>query len=331
MVRESEISMQFGFEIYEMIPMKGVYLIRTSIGNKCLKKIGYGSQKLMYIYKAKEHIINNGFNRIDRNLLTPAGAPFALVNDDVYVVTEWIDGRECDFRKEDDLELAAKNLAMFHSSARGFMPEEGVRVRNDIGRLPYTMEKRVLTLNKMRDIARKNNKKTEFDMLYITNVDFYIKLAQQAMKYLNVDSYYKVCNLALLDNTLCHHDYNYHNILVDKEGLAHIVDFDYCKSEIQVYDLSTLLIKSLKRLDWDIRYAELVLQSYNSIQEVSKDEINILKTLMLFPQRFWRLANRYYYNEANWGEDVFTKKLREILDEREPFLKASDAIEDIKL
>lgn len=331
MVRESEISMQFGFEIYEMIPMKGVYFIRTSIGNKCLKKIAYGCQKLMYIYKAKEHIINNGFDRIDKNLLTPAGAPYALVNDDVYVVTDWIDGRECDFRNEDDLKLAAETLGHLHLAARGFMPEEGVRVRNDIGRLPYTMEKRVVTLNKMRDIARKNNKKTEFDMLYITNVDFYIKLAQQAIKYLNIDSYYKVCNLSLADNTLCHHDYNYHNILIDKDNLAHVVDFDYCKSEIQVYDLSTLLIKSLKRLDWDIRYAELILGSYNSVRQISKDELNILKTLMMFPQRFWRLANRYYYKEANWGEDVFTKKLKEILDEKELFLKATEEIEHIKL
>jgi CotS family spore coat protein len=189
MVRETEISTQFGFEIYEVIPMKGVYLIKTDKGNKCLKKISYGVQKLMYIYKAKEHIIKNGFERIDRNVLTPQGTPYAFVNDDIYVVTDWIEGRECDFKKEEELAVAARTLADFHLHARGFTPDDDSTVRNDVGKMPHTFEKRLSTLKKMQDIARKNKRKTDFDMLYLSNVEFYIKLAQRAIKSFNLDSY----------------------------------------------------------------------------------------------------------------------------------------------
>lgn len=320
MVRETEISTQFGFQIYEMIPMKGVYLIKTDRGNKCLKKIGYGTQKLMYIYKAKEHIISNGFDKIDKNYLTPEGIPFAFVNDDIYVVTEWIDGRECDFKNEEDLKRAAETLARFHLCARGFTPDEDTKVRSDIGKLTNTLDKRLATLNKMRDTARKNKRKTEFDMLYLTNVDFYTKLSKEAMKSLDIESYKKVCSDALSDKVLCHHDFTYHNILFEDNGNSYVIDFDYCKWEMQIYDVATLLVKSLKRLNWNIDSGRLVLDAYSSIKPISVHELNILKTLLIFPQRFWRLANRYYYKEAGWSEGSFVKKMKEILDEREEYM-----------
>lgn len=320
MVRETEISTQFGLQINEVIPMKGVYLIKTDKGNKCLKKIGYGTQKLLYIYKAKEHIVSNGFDRIDRNCLTLEGAPYAFVNDDVYVVTEWIDARECDFKNPEDLKRAAETLGTFHLHARGFTPDEDTKVRSDIGKLPNTLDKRMITLNKMRDIARKNKRKTEFDMLYLTNVEFYLKLSKEALNSLDSLSYKRVCDNALSEKVLSHHDFTYHNILFKENGESYVIDFDYCKWEMQIYDVATLLIKALKRLNWNKDSGKLVLDAYGSIKPISEDELNILKTLLVFPQRFWRLANRYYYKEAGWSEASFVKKMREIIDERENYL-----------
>jgi CotS family spore coat protein len=331
MVRETEISNQYGFKIQGLVPMKGVYLVKTDKGNKCLKKVNYGTQKLMYIYKAKEHIAKNGFDKVDRYELTPAGVPYALVNDDIYVVTEWIDGRECDFRNPDELKRAAETLARFHLAARGFIPEDNLRARDDIGKLPATLQKRTSTLNKMRDIARKNKRKTEFDMIYLSNVDFYVKLAQDAIKYLDETSYAWVCEEALRENVLCHHDYTYHNILFDKDENAYVIDFDYCKAEIQIYDVSTLIIKALKRLNWNISYAKLIVDSYNAIKPMNKNDYNVLKTLLIFPQRFWRIANRYYYKEAGWSDATFMKKIKEIIEERENYMNFISNLDEIFL
>ncbi|CCJ33163.1 CotS family spore coat protein [Caloramator australicus] len=320
MVRETEISTQFGFEIRDLIPQRGVYLIKTNKGNKCLKKVNYGPHKLMYIYKAKEHIIKNGFDKIDKNELSLKGLPYAIVNEDLYVVTEWIDGRECDFRNDEDLKIAAKTLAKFHLAARSFVPEDNLKARNDIGKLPYTFEKRLTTLNKMKDIARKNKKKTEFDILYLDNVDFYIELAKKAIEKLDLDAYNRVCQKDLNDKVLCHHDFTYHNILIKDNGDVYIVDFDYCKEEIQIYDLATLMVKALKRVDWSLEKANLIVDNYNAVKPISVDELKVLKALLAFPQRFWRIANRYYYKEPGWSEASFIKKLREILDEKDKYI-----------
>lgn len=328
MVRETEISNQFGFRIYDCIPKKGVYLLKTDKGNKCLKKISYGTQKLNYIYKAKEHIIQNGFDKVDKYNLSLNNAPYAMVNEDLYIVTDWIDGRECDFKEIEDVKVAAKTLAKFHNCAIGFEMEDNLKARCDVGKLPYTLEKRMRTLKKMRDMASKNKRKSEFDMLYLSNVDSFYELSKSAYESLNLESYKKVCEMSLDKKVLCHHDYTYHNILINNDDV-YLVDFDYLKCEVQVYDISTLIIKTLKRVDWNIDFAKAILKEYNSIRELSREEKDVLKTLLMFPQRFWRLANRYYYKEASWTEATFTKKLNEIVEEKGKYLEFLSKLDEI--
>jgi CotS family spore coat protein len=329
MVRETEISLQYQLKIHEMIPKRGVYLLKTNKGNKCLKKVSYGQQKLMYLYNAKEKIISNGFDKIDKYFLTPEGLPYATVNEDLYIITDWIDGRECDFRNEEELMSSAKALAEFHKAARGFLSDETLKPRNDIGKLPATFEKRLHTLNKMREIARKKKRKSDFDMLYLSNIDYYNNNAREAIKKLDINCYGRVCQGAFEDKVLCHHDYTYHNILIDKNDIVNIIDFDYCKEEIQIYDLCTLLVKALKRLEWNRSSSEKILGSYNQVKSITRDEINVIKAILVFPQRFWRLANRYYYREAGWSEAAFLKKMKEIIDEKDKYNEFINQLEDI--
>ena len=84
------------------------------------------------------------------------------------------------------------------------------------------------------------------------------------------------------------------------------------------------MIKVLKRVDWDINFAKAIIESYNSVSPLSKEEYQVLYAYLQFPQRYWRLANRYYYNEVNWGQGTFTNKLQSIINEKEKYLKLLD-------
>ena len=62
MMREFEIERQFQIKIDIIKANKGIYYIKTNKGERCLKKINYGPQKLLFVYGAKEHLIKNGFD-----------------------------------------------------------------------------------------------------------------------------------------------------------------------------------------------------------------------------------------------------------------------------
>lgn len=321
MMREFELERQFDIEIESIKPNKGVYLLKTNKGLKCLKKINYGTQKLLFVYGAKEHLINNGFPNVDKYCLNIDGNPYALVNEDIYTLSEWIEGRECDFYNKEELSMAAKKLAYLHISSNGYEPPENSKLKSDLGRWPHLMDKRIKSFDKMRDMARKKNNKGSFDLSYIKGVDFYKELGKRALKIIDSSNYMELCSVADEEKGFCHHDYTYHNIIIDNNGEFNIIDFDYCKKEVRAYDISAFMIKVLKRVDWDIEYAKLIIDAYNEVSPLKAEEYRVLFAFLLFPQRFWRLSNRYYYNEVNWAQNTFNKKIEDLITEQDNYIK----------
>lgn len=329
MMREFEIERQFDIKIESIKPSRGVYYLKTNRGNKCLKKIDYGIQKLLFVYSAKEHLISKGFTGVDRYCLNIDGNPYALVNEDIYTLSEWIDGRECNFYEKEDLIKASKTLAVLHEKSKGYEPPENSKLKTDLGRWSHLMEKRVKSFEKMRDMARKRGNKTAYDLNYIKSVDYFKQLGLKSLEILNDSEYLNLCRLTEEEKGFCHHDYTYHNIIIDNSSNVNVIDFDYCKREIRVYDLSNYIIKVLKRCDWDKEYAKLIIDAYNSVSQLEEREYRVLYAFLIFPQRFWRLANRFYYNEVNWGQSTFNNKIEELINEREKFCKFIDEFKEM--
>lgn len=320
MMREFEIERQFNIKIESIRPNKGVYHLNTDKGEKCLKRINYGTQKLLFVYGAKNHLLENGFNNIDKYSLNLDGEPYAVVNEDLYTLSEWIDGRECDFHNIDEVKEAASNLARLHISSKGYEPPVNSKLKSDLERWPYLMEKRVKALDKMYDMARKKRDKSSFDLGYMKTMDFYKKLGARAIKVLNDSSYVDICKETEEDKIFCHHDYTYHNIIIDGDNNYNVIDFDYCKREVKSYDICNFMIKVLKRNDWNLEFSKTIFDGYNKEWQLKEEEYRIIFAFLLFPQRFWRLANRYYYNEVNWGQAAFSGKLDELVEEQEKYL-----------
>jgi len=320
MMREFEIERQFDIKIEKLKASKGVYYLRTDKGERCLKKINYGPQKLLFVYGAKEHLAKNGFENLDRYFLNIDNEPYALVNEDLYTLSEWLEGKECDFHNIEEVKIAAKTLAKLHKASKGYDPPENSKLKSDLGRWPHLMEKRIKSFDKMREMVRKKNIKSEFDMIYIQSVDFYKEIGKKAFDMLSGSSYYELCAIAEREKSFCHHDYTYHNIILDNKNDVYVIDFDYCKREVRAFDISNFMTKVLKRVDWNLDYAIAIIDSYNSEEPIDKEEYRVLLAYLQFPQRYWRLSNRYYYNEVNWGQNTFAGKLDSIVHEKDKFL-----------
>lgn len=321
MMREFEIERQFNIKIESLKANKGVYHLKTNKGERCLKKINYGPQKLLFVYGAKEHLIKNGFSLVDKYYLNIEDEPYAIVNEDLYTLSEWIEGRECDFHNIEEVKLAAKTLAMMHEASKGYDPPENSKLKSDLGRWTTLMSKRIKSFDKMRDMVRKKSNKNEFDLLYIKSMEFYKELGRKALNTLENSEYINLCEVAQNEKSFCHHDFTYHNIILDESNNCHVIDFDYCKRELRTFDISNFMIKVLKRVNWNKEFAYTILEAYNEVSPLVECEYKVLYAYLQFPQRYWRLANRYYYNEVNWGQNTFGSKLSSIIDEQEIMLE----------
>lgn len=324
MMREFEIERQFDLKIEKIKPSKGIYFLKTNKGEMCLKKISYGIQKLIFIYGAKEHLIKNGFTNIDRFYLSVENTPYAIVNEDIYTLSQWIDGRECDFLNMDEVNSASKMLANLHISSRGYEPPEHSKLKSDLDRWPNVMSKRIKSFDKMRDMVRKKGIKNDVDMMYIKNYEFYKEIAKKAYSLFEASKYYDICREIEEEKSFCHHDYTHHNIIIDNENNLNVLDFDYCKREVRSYDIANFITKVLKKNNWNIDICRGIIENYDKVLKLRYEDIFLIYGFLLFPQRFWRISNRYFYNDMLIRQNVFINHFEKLINEKEEYIEFLD-------
>lgn len=59
------------------------------------------------------------------------------------------------------------------------------------------------------------------------------------------------------------------------------------------------------------------------------DEFLVMKYILQFPQKFWRVANRFYNSRRSWSEKSFVSRLQEVVDEIEYHKQFIERYEDI--
>ena len=115
--------------------------------------------------------------------------------------------------------------------------------------------------------------------------------------------------------------------MIDKHDNINILDFDYCKREVRSYDIANYIIRVLKKNNWDINICKSIIESYNSNLELRYEDIFLIYGFLLFPQRFWRVCNRYFYNDVLIRQNVFLSQLEKLVNERESYMNFIDNFE----
>lgn len=313
---EKEIAVNYGLEVKNLFPYKDMSTVVTSSGRKVLKRIPFSVERIKFVHGAKEHLVKNSFDNVDRFLCTLSGEPYFIYNNSCYTLVDFIDGRESSFDNDNDVKIAAKVLARLHRSSRGYLAPEGCKVQDELGKLPCYFEKRLEDIKKMRKQARKG--KTRFDEMFLQYSDYFIKVGARTLEELALSNFESLVEKTRKEALFCHHDYTHHNIIMGGENVI-VTNFDYCCYELRVYDIANFIRRKMRKCGWDISKTELILQNYNEVEALSSEELAVMGIILQFPQKFWRVVNRYYNSRRSWSERSFVSRLQEVIDEIAPF------------
>lgn len=311
---ERLIENKYCINIKNIIPFRDAHIMNTSKGKKVLKKSILSPDRIVFIHAAKEHLFTKDFRNIDRYLCTSEGEPYIIAEDNVFTVSDVIDGRECNFDDANDIIDAAKALASMHKSSNGYSPPPSSKARDELGKLPSYFSKRLDDIKRLKNSAKKEG--SRFDYLFLKYFDYFFKLGENAIYKINNSRYNELVEKARNDGVFCHHDFTYHNIICS-ENRTSIINFDYCCFELKVYDLANFIRRKMRKCNWGIREVKIILDKYCSIENLSKDEFEVLEIILQFPQKFWRVANKYYNSKRSWTEKSYLSKLQEVIDEIE--------------
>lgn len=298
-----------GLKVKQIIPVRSVYRIVTDKGFFCLKKLRFPMEDMDFIFKAVEHLREKGFGNIFSIVKQKNGDSFISFNGEKYFLTEWIDGRECDFLNPMDLDTAIEVLASMHKAADGYAPAVCPQDRCCYGKWPESFSKRIDEMKLIKEQVLAKPEKSDIDKIYLDYVDMCINDGEEALLLLSKTDYKGLSENAKGKGSFIHHDFAHHNILHTFDGRTYVVDFDYCIMDIRIHDVGSLIIRNMKKSNWDVDKAIDIIESYDRRNPVSSEELRILAPFFLFPQDFWMISRQYYIERKGWDEEDYVDKM----------------------
>ncbi|MGI6685106.1 MAG: CotS family spore coat protein [Bacillota bacterium] len=299
---------QYDLKPLRVDPYKLIYRVEAPEGVFALKEIKYPENEFCYIYAAMEHLAAHGFPTINRIIPTNSYYPFAEYQGKRYALSRWIMGREADYSRKDDLKTAAKTLALLHKASEGFVPppwEERIKW----GTWPGSMSGKMKQLIEFKNQVSLKNHKSLFDRIFLAHVDYYLGECKKALDLFGKGDYARVNEKESSKHFFCHHDFAHHNVIIDEQGRGNVIDFDYCISDLRCHDLGSLMLRVMKRSNWNAKPAIFALKQYHKMRCVSSKETNVIKILLRFPQDFWQVAFAYYI-EQNQPKERLLRKIK---------------------
>ena len=316
--------------VYDVIPVRKVFILNTDKGDKVLKKVSYSTSRLEFINYGIEYIKNNNFNRIIEFEKTKNKLIYVPWKDDIYCIMNLVEGRECEYSNPVDVMLTSRALAELHRASEGLINDEAFQmllVKNQkrylCGRIIEIFNKKLKELMFFKSIATLYENKNEFDYIFLEHEKYYEKNIVQSIKILEGSEYYNLCK-EKEKIVFCHHDLAHHNILINVDQV-YFLDFDYAVVDLKVHDICNFINKAIKNFAYDIEKCNTIINEYTQINPLDHRELKVLYGMLSFPEDFYGIARDYYTRKKQWSEEVFLNRLKnkvEYREDREAFLEA---------
>lgn len=323
-----QIETCYDFPFGEATPYRDGYFIIKDTMTLYLKKAEGSGARIRFQHEAKEHLRKNGFPHTDVYILTKEGLPYAMCNEEPYTLTVKVQGQEASFEDPVDLSRAAIALASMHMASRGaqYDLEAYPFAVKDLGKLPALFSHRINELKKFQKMAVKG--KSMFDYAYAKCAGTFIEDGERTLQELQASQYLQLVEQTRATNNLCHHDFTAHNVVLCEDATC-LTGFENCCIELKEYDLANFIRRKMRRTGWSLPDAKYLLDHYRAICPISPAEMEVLGILLRFPQKLWRIVNKYYNSRRSWCERSCLEKMSDVLAEKEPLTTFLDHFDTI--
>lgn len=309
---------------------KGVWWIETPEGYKILKKHANSDRILEFIIAAVEHLQARGI-RIPQIIPAYGGGKYVFVNNNCYLLSEAISGRNPVYNNPNELAAVAGGLARFHSASTGFVPPPGCKPRIHLGGWLESYRKRKDKIEAFYADESASKDHQAFGKVFLNEFPYFSERIRKSIEGLE-GSYYRQWVQEVQDTgSLCHQDFAAGNLILTEDGELYVLDIDSITIDIPIRDIRKLLLKVMKkRGGWDSRLAKDILKAYQTENPLEPEQWQVLKWELLYPHLFDGIVSKYYEKrEKTWTIDKYYKRLVEMVGVERSIDSIIDAFDDL--
>ena len=304
----NDLTAQYDLGVKKMQYNRSNYYLDTTKGQYLLRKVNIPREQIAFEYEVNRQLIHAGFYEIGKMYLTKKQNPFALQQDKLYVLQAYKEVEEIDFRAEEDLRQVIAVLARFHKAAKHITSKERHVENASIKNIYQYFHKRTLEGKKMKNSICNMSQKTRFEIMFNEGYKEYERLQQMAMALIDEETAARLVQKAKEEGTIAHNDYTYHALGKTKEGQYVMNHLDACGYNIQLVDVANVLIKIMQKNGWNIKLLDCLIQDYIAINPLTADEWHVLKALLIFPEKFASMCQKYTYSRRRNNYSMFELK-----------------------
>lgn len=311
---ELEVLEQYHIEVKGTRRIRGAFFCDTNEGTMLLKETRISGRRAPLLYEVLSRIEKRGNIKVDTPVFTKDGKLLVTSGEGtVYMLKKWYPGRECDIRQEGEVLRAAGLLGSLHreldallSEWRPVPPEEAFPP----GRDPVDeILRHNRELKKVRSFIRARTAKNEFEYLYLESFEKMFGMAEKVLGKMQASGCMKLYRQSVDQGRMIHGDYNYHNVIMLKDGIA-VTGFENMRTDIQVNDLYYFIRKAMEKHHWKQKAGQKLLEAYEEERDLAPEEKEYLGLSLAYPEKFWKTAGNYYRSNKAWLPEKYVEKLR---------------------
>ena len=301
---------QYELEVMHTRKGRGAILCETDRGLLIFKEYGGSPEHLGVQDALLKKLSESGRVEAESLIPTKEGELYVKDNDGVrYILKTYRDGRECNIRERAECLEAMNVLARLHFCTQEGLPETDIPAFS----MEREYEKRNRELKKIRKYLRGRSQKTWFEIALLGCFDQFYDQALEAQE--GWESYHRASEDGNA-TSLCHGDYQYHNLILDQKNWF-LINFERCVKDDPVRDLHLILRKILEKTDWNISFGEELLKAYENYRPLPAISRIDLYYRLSYPEKFWKIANFYYNSGKAWIPGRNMEKLDKLLGQEE--------------
>lgn len=291
-----------GFKIKQIVPERNCFRIETDNGFYCLKKMNFLYEDIYLMQDMTKHLRSNGFANTFDIVLHENNEILIPYEGNQYYLSRWMDGRESDYLSLLDIKNAIEALAKFHIGSEGFQTMHDQVQRRLYGRWRQEFLQKLTEIEAAKDLVNmegKSNSNAQIIIQYLNNCQ---KDARHTIDLIDKSSYERLNARDVDKKGFIHHDYSFHNILHTFDNQTYIGGLEKCAYDIRMHDLGYFIYRLMRRKGWDIEAVINMIEYYNDIYKLMKEDYEILAVYFAYPHDF-KLLYRQYYIDGKDSED----------------------------
>lgn len=312
---------QYDLEIRQMTKGRGFLICETNQGTKLLCPFKGSKEKGDWLKRYLDALKESGY-LVETILLNQKGE--AVTEDEVTGERFWMkdafQGTELSTSRLGEIIEAAGELAKYHNtSVQICLGDCGIGTFDVV----EACVRHSRELVKVKNYIRTKKKKQEFEQIYMRYFESMHETAEKSCEILHRQAEKEAAYM------VCHGDCNQHNI-VWIEGRWQLIHFENVAYSWAMWDLSTYIRKMMEKNGWNEELGMAMIQEYHRIRPFSKEEYQQLCGLLLFPEKFWKVANHYMSSNKAWIPEKDIEKLKKVIEQEIHRLKFVENLFSIK-